>query len=78
MLEDESGRIKLIGSILGDMQLVTGVIVGILGAETISGDFEVADLCFPGMAPQADNDDSMDIDGNNAPCASCHFIDHLS
>jgi DNA polymerase delta subunit 2 len=63
MLEDESGRIGLIGKILEDTPLVTGVIVGVLGAETSSGDFEVVDLCFPGMAPQASEDDSMDIDG---------------
>jgi DNA polymerase delta subunit 2 len=65
MLEDESGRIKLIGKVLGDMQLVTGVIIGVLGVETISGDFEVVDLCFPGMAPQASEDDKMDIDGRH-------------
>ncbi|KAI0303394.1 hypothetical protein B0F90DRAFT_1667298 [Multifurca ochricompacta] len=51
MLEDESGRIKLVG-----------VIVGALGAETNSGEFEVVDLCFPGMAPQAGEDDRMDVD----------------
>ncbi|KAI9463390.1 DNA polymerase alpha/epsilon subunit B-domain-containing protein [Russula earlei] len=60
MLEDESGRIRLIGKILEDTPLVTGVIVGVLGAETSSGDFEAIDLCFPGMAPQ--DDDGMDID----------------
>lgn len=63
MLEDESGRIRLIGKILEDTPLVTGVIVGVLGAETSSGDFEAIDLCFPGMAPQAGEDDGMDTDG---------------
>ena len=63
MLEDESGRIRLIGKILNDTQLVTGVIVGVLGAETSNGDFEAIDLCFPGMAPQASEDDRMDTDG---------------
>ena len=63
MLEDESGRIRLIGKILEDTQLVTGVIVGVLGAETSNGDFEAIDLCFPGMAPQASEDDRMDTDG---------------
>jgi DNA polymerase delta subunit 2 len=63
MLEDESGRIRLIGKILEDTQLVTGVIVGVLGAETSSGDFEAIDLCFPGMAPQASEDDRMDTGG---------------
>lgn len=63
MLEDESGRIRLIGKVLEDTSLVTGVIVGVLGAETSSGDFEAIDLCFPGMAPQASEDDRMDTDG---------------
>jgi len=62
MLEDESGRIRLIGKILEDTQFVTGVIVGVLGAETSSGDFEAIDLCFPGMAPQAGENDRMDSD----------------
>ena len=63
MLEDESGRIRLIGKILEDTTLVTGVIMGVLGAETSSGDFEVIDMCFPGMAPQAGEDERMDTDG---------------
>ncbi|KAH8998872.1 DNA polymerase alpha/epsilon subunit B-domain-containing protein [Lactarius hatsudake] len=62
MLEDESGRIKLVGKILADAQLVTGVIVGVLGADTGNGEFEVVDLCFAGMAPQAGEDDEMDIE----------------
>ena len=69
MLEDESGRIRLIGKILEDTTLVTGVIVGVLGAETSSGDFEAIDLCFPGMAPQAGEDNKMDTDGN--ACSPC-------
>ncbi|KAH9985573.1 hypothetical protein BJV77DRAFT_1031940 [Russula vinacea] len=62
MLEDESGRIRLIGKVLEGTPLVTGVIVGVFGAETSSGDFEVIDLCFPGMAPLAGEDDRMDTD----------------
>jgi DNA polymerase delta subunit 2 len=77
MLEDESGRIKLFGRVLGDMQLVTGIILGVLGVETTGGDFEVVDLCFPGMAPQPSEDDKMDIDGRQARphLSSCHFVD---
>jgi DNA polymerase delta subunit 2 len=67
MLEDESGRIKLVGEMLNDVQLVTGVIVGVLGVDTINGEFEVVDLCFAGMAPQADQDDEMDIEGKHRP-----------
>jgi len=67
MLEDESGRIRLIGigKVLDETPLVTGIIVGVLGVETSSGDFEVVDICFPGMAPQAGEDDRMDIDGEH-------------
>ena len=41
MLEDESGRIRLVGECLKSTRLVTGVIVGALGMETPNGDFEV-------------------------------------
>jgi DNA polymerase delta subunit 2 len=75
MLEDESGRIRLIGKIVEETPLVTGVIVGVLGAETSSGDFEAVDLCFPGMAPQASEDDGMDIDGRYG---SSRQIDEIS
>ncbi|KAI0665028.1 DNA polymerase alpha/epsilon subunit B-domain-containing protein [Cubamyces menziesii] len=52
MLEDESGRICLVGDRIRSACLVTGVILGALGIETHNGDFEVVDLCYPGMAPQ--------------------------
>lgn len=71
MIEDESGRIQLIGDRLKRANLVTGVIVGALGMET-DGGFEVADLCYAGMPPQeadpdatppSNGEDQMDIDG---------------
>ena len=74
MIEDESGRIQLIGDRLKKENLVTGVIVGALGMETSDGGFEVADLCYAGMSPQeADPDvpplnkgeDRMDVDGSS-------------
>ena len=52
MLEDESGRVVLVGERLSAAGLVTGVIVGALGIETNGGEFEVVDVCFAGMAPQ--------------------------
>ncbi len=80
MLEDESGRICLVGERLNNAGLVTGVIMGALGIETNNGDFEVVDICFPGMAPQPSaglpwpapkkSDDSMDVDGTS----HCHGI----
>ncbi|GBE82455.1 DNA polymerase subunit delta-2 [Sparassis crispa] len=51
-LEDESGRICLTGEKIRSSCLVTGVILGALGLEKNSGDFEVIDICYPGMASQ--------------------------
>ncbi|TFY54896.1 hypothetical protein EVJ58_g8586 [Rhodofomes roseus] len=73
MLEDESGRIFLVGERLRAASLVTGVIVGVLGIETSGGEFEVVDVCYAGMAPQpsrglewgksAQKDENMEVDG---------------
>lgn len=72
MIEDESGRIQLIGDRLKKANLVTGVIVGALGMETNDGGFEVADLCYAGMPPQESDpdvippskgEDRMEVDG---------------
>ncbi len=70
MLEDESGRIRLVGECLRSARLVTGVIMGALGIETNNGDFEVVDICFAGMAPQPNaalanikDEENMDVDG---------------
>lgn len=67
MLEDESGRIRLVGDNIKGAGLVTGIIIAVLGMETPEGDFEVLDYCFPGMAPQeqytAESADGyMDVD----------------
>lgn len=67
MLEDESGRIKLVGERLASTRLVTGVIIAVLGMETAAGDFEAVDICYPDLAPFAKtdalNDKNMDADG---------------
>ncbi|KAI9101041.1 DNA polymerase alpha/epsilon subunit B-domain-containing protein [Phlyctochytrium arcticum] len=52
VLEDESGRIKLTGNLLKSLNLVTGIVVGVLGAENSGGEFEVVDICYPAMKPQ--------------------------
>ncbi|KII88950.1 hypothetical protein PLICRDRAFT_159910 [Plicaturopsis crispa FD-325 SS-3] len=71
MLEDESGRIRLVGERVHDARLVTGIIAGALGMETPSGDFEVVDICYAGLPPQLpqeNSDESMDVDdGPSAP-----------
>ncbi|UZJ57503.1 hypothetical protein CBS101457_006823 [Exobasidium rhododendri] len=78
-IEDESGRVRLVGSAVAPdghlrASLVTGVVVAILGTETRSGDFEVADAIFAGVPEynaKADTttkkEDSMDVD--DAPIA---------
>ncbi|KAF9228027.1 hypothetical protein BS17DRAFT_774646 [Gyrodon lividus] len=69
MLEDESGRIKLVGGRLKSICLVTGVIVAALGMETPNGDFEVVDTCSADLAPFAEADtprnDDMDVDSSS-------------
>ena len=63
MLEDESGRIRLVGERLKAARLVTGVIMGALGLETANGDFEIVDICFAGMAPQTSmQEEEMEVD----------------
>ncbi|GAA5914516.1 hypothetical protein JCM5296_003057 [Sporobolomyces johnsonii] len=54
MLEDESGRVRLVGQKVADAAgtFVTGTIIAALGAETASGDFEVFEFCFAGMPEQ--------------------------
>ncbi|KAI0866095.1 DNA polymerase alpha/epsilon subunit B-domain-containing protein [Xylaria cubensis] len=51
-LEDESGRIRLVGNLLKDVILVTGCIVAVMGTENINGELEVIDLKFPDLPPQ--------------------------
>lgn len=52
VLEDDSARIALCGDALPVGECVTGVVVALRGRCQPNGDFEVADLCFAGMAPQ--------------------------
>lgn len=54
MLEDESGRLRLIGQPLKNEMLVTGCIVAVMGTENANGDFEVVDLKFPELPVQAE------------------------
>ncbi|KAL2366735.1 hypothetical protein RJZ56_000320 [Blastomyces dermatitidis] len=52
MLEDESGRLQLTGTLLQSSLLVTGAIVAVLGTENANGDFEVIDIKVPDLPPQ--------------------------
>lgn len=79
MLEDDSGRVQLVGDAIRRSldpdegnggwgnTLVTGVIMAALGYENDMGSFEVSDVCFAGMAPMLykniEIDSAMEIDG---------------
>ena len=51
MLENGSGRIRLIGKPLKAARLITGIIIGALGMENPNRDVEVVDICDAGLAP---------------------------
>ncbi|KAI1138769.1 DNA polymerase alpha/epsilon subunit B-domain-containing protein [Hypoxylon sp. FL0543] len=53
-LEDESGRIRLVGNVLNSVILVTGCIIAVMGTENVNGELEVIDLKFPDLPPQPD------------------------
>lgn len=52
MLEDESGRLRLTGTLLQASLLATGAIIAVLGTENANGDFEVIDIRVPDLPPQ--------------------------
>ncbi|GLT77943.1 hypothetical protein SLA2020_494960 [Shorea laevis] len=52
VLEDDSGRVKLAGSVLLPSVYVTGIVVALHGEETGAGDFLVQDVLEAGLAPQ--------------------------
>lgn len=52
MLEDDSGRVRLVGDVLKSYFLVTGCIIAVMGTENANGEFEVIDLKFADLAPQ--------------------------
>lgn len=52
MLEDDSGRIRLVGDMLKTVPLVTGCIIAVMGTENANGELEVIDVKFPDLAPQ--------------------------
>ncbi|KAL9661614.1 hypothetical protein QQ045_026438 [Rhodiola kirilowii] len=54
VLEDESGRVKLGGTIMLPFVYVTGVVVALHGKETSSGEFLVLDVMEAGLPPQMD------------------------
>jgi DNA polymerase delta subunit 2 len=67
-LEDESGRIRIVGEPVKEATLVTGLIISALGKENDSGEFDVVDICYCGLAPQPkpfdSNSDNIAVDGS--------------
>ena len=61
MLEDESGRLRLIGAPLSAEMLVTGCIIAVMGTENANGDFEVVDIKVPDLPPQPERWSPADI-----------------
>ncbi|SCU97219.1 LAMI_0F09274g1_1 [Lachancea mirantina] len=53
MLEDESGRVLLVGEVVTSTPFVSGTVVGILGMEAEAGTFQVVDICYPEPLPQS-------------------------
>ncbi|XP_074586461.1 DNA polymerase delta small subunit isoform X2 [Curcuma longa] len=54
ILEDESGRVTLSGSLLDPSAFVTGIVVALHGKETSEGDFFVEDMLEAGIPPQTE------------------------
>ncbi|KAI3517884.1 hypothetical protein L1887_17105 [Cichorium endivia] len=54
VLEDESGRVNLKGSVLSPSIYITGNIVALHGKETSGGNFLVEDILEAGLPPQLD------------------------
>ena len=52
MLEDESGRLRLVGAALESELLVTGCIIAVMGTEKANGDFEVIEIKVPDVSRQ--------------------------
>ena len=60
VLEDEGGRVSLVGDHIDVGKCVTGVIAAVKGTVLESGDFQVSDMCYAGMAPQKPVPDSTE------------------
>lgn len=52
MLDDESGRVILVGDLVRNTPFVSGTVVGLLGMEADAGTFQVLDICYPNALPQ--------------------------
>ena len=60
MLEDESGRLRLVGTHIQTVMLVTGSIIAVMGTENSNGEFEVIGLKVPDLPRQPQRWESED------------------
>ena len=67
MVEDESGRLRLTGTLLQSAVLVTGAVIAVLGTENANGDFEVVDIKVPDFPRQPERWERDSADGVTAP-----------
>ncbi|KAG4301112.1 hypothetical protein PCK1_002811 [Pneumocystis canis] len=83
ILEDEYGRIRLIGPKVLQEFLVTGCVIGVLGFEVEHGSFEVIDICLPELPPQISLPNQIDLktckyvalaSGFNITDQTCHSL----
>lgn len=65
MLEDESGRLRLTGSLLRSTQLATGAVIAVLGTENANGDFETIDIKVPDLPRQPNRWESGQASSQN-------------
>ena len=81
MLEDESGRLRLTGSLLAATQLVTGAIIAVLGTENSAGDFEVVDIRVPDLPAQPErwerSEGKKNADGGSGGGGKIAFVSGL-
>jgi DNA polymerase delta subunit 2 len=76
--------VKLAGAALKDVPLVTGVIMACLGLEASNGEFQVVDVCFAGMAPNArtvyglKGEEKMNVNGEQGTCVSAYELPAVS
>ena len=52
-------------------ELVTGVVVGVLGRETEKGEFLVRDVCFAGPPPLHEDEENMEEEEEEERSARC-------
>lgn len=76
MLEDESGRLRLTGTMLQSTILVTGAIVAVLGTENANGDFEVLDVKVPDLPSQPERWERSIISNENGKRKRGSFEGH--